>query len=196
MSLKQKIIAETRKLFSLKGYVATSINDILEACNISKGGLYNHFKSKEHLFNAVLEDARRIWRIRNMGGLEEIKSPVMKLIALINNYQNRYITDVGSFPGGCIFINLSIDLDDKIPHLAELVNRGFRGFKRLIYNLLIEAKQKNELKRNINIEEVCEIINAVLIGGAVSYSQEKSKQKLNKTISALENYIKSYMKQS
>jgi len=196
MSLKQKIIAETRKLFSLKGYVATSINDILEACNISKGGLYNHFKSKEHLFNAVLEDARRIWRIRNMGGLEEIKSPVMKLIALINNYQNRYITDVGSFPGGCIFINLSIDLDDKIPQLAELVNRGFRGFKRLIYNLLIEAKQKNELKRNINIEEVCEIINAVLIGGAVSYSQEKSKQKLNKTISALENYIKSYMKQS
>ncbi|MBW1798601.1 MAG: helix-turn-helix transcriptional regulator, partial [Deltaproteobacteria bacterium] len=57
MELKEKIIAETLKLFSLKGFLNTSIQDIMGTAHTSKGGLYNHFKSKEDLLSAVLEEA-------------------------------------------------------------------------------------------------------------------------------------------
>ena len=50
MILKEKIIHESLKLFSLKGFTSTSIQDILAAANTSKGGFYNHFSSKEDLF--------------------------------------------------------------------------------------------------------------------------------------------------
>jgi AcrR family transcriptional regulator len=50
MKLKEKIIHESLKLFSLKGFLGTSIHDILEAADTSKGGFYNHFSSKEDLF--------------------------------------------------------------------------------------------------------------------------------------------------
>ena len=50
MNLKEKIIHESLKLFSLKGFLGTSIHDILEAADTSKGGFYNHFASKEDLF--------------------------------------------------------------------------------------------------------------------------------------------------
>ena len=62
MTLRETIIHESLKLFSLKGYVGTSIHDILTAANTSKGGFYNHFTSKEDLFHAVLDMARKIWR--------------------------------------------------------------------------------------------------------------------------------------
>ncbi|MEJ2365372.1 MAG: TetR family transcriptional regulator, partial [Deltaproteobacteria bacterium] len=32
------------RLFSMKGFLSTSITDILEAADASKGGFYNHFK--------------------------------------------------------------------------------------------------------------------------------------------------------
>ncbi len=54
LDLREKIIQESLKLFSLKGFLSTSIHDVLEAAGTSKGGLYNHFMSKEDLFFAVL----------------------------------------------------------------------------------------------------------------------------------------------
>ncbi|MFC1489455.1 TetR/AcrR family transcriptional regulator, partial [Thermodesulfobacteriota bacterium] len=62
MNLKEKMIYESLKLFSLKGFLSTSIQDILTSANTSKGGFYNHFKSKEDLFFQVLNEARSIWR--------------------------------------------------------------------------------------------------------------------------------------
>ncbi|MEJ2069204.1 MAG: helix-turn-helix domain containing protein [Syntrophobacterales bacterium] len=41
MTLKEKIIHESLRQFSTKGYMSTSISDILEAVGTSKGGLYN-----------------------------------------------------------------------------------------------------------------------------------------------------------
>ena len=58
MTLKETIIHESLKLFSLKGFLSTSIHDILVAAETSKGGLYNHFRSKEDLFLAVLQEGR------------------------------------------------------------------------------------------------------------------------------------------
>lgn len=43
------------KLFSEKGYLATSIQDIASDCKISKGSFYKFFDSKEDLFIQVLD---------------------------------------------------------------------------------------------------------------------------------------------
>ena len=68
MILKEKIIQESLRQFSTKGYMSTSINDLLEAVGTSKGGLYNHFKSKEDLFftaliEAAISGARGLWSV-------------------------------------------------------------------------------------------------------------------------------------
>ena len=77
MLLKEKFILESLKLFSLKGFLSTSIDDILKAANSSKGGFYNHFKSKEDLFHHVLDEARGIWRDRNLYGLTRTATPLL-----------------------------------------------------------------------------------------------------------------------
>ena len=61
MHLRENIIHESMKLFSLKGYINTGINEIIDAVNSSKGGFYNHFTSKEELFHEVLAEAQKIW---------------------------------------------------------------------------------------------------------------------------------------
>ena len=51
----EKIIDTSTKLFIEKGYEQTSIQDILDALNLSKGGLYHHFKSKEEILEVVMQ---------------------------------------------------------------------------------------------------------------------------------------------
>ena len=48
--LEEKIIQSARKQFAKKGYSLTSMDEIAKSANVSKGGLYHHFPSKEELF--------------------------------------------------------------------------------------------------------------------------------------------------
>jgi len=43
------ILERTAQLFSCKGYFGSSLSDIMEATGLEKGGIYNHFTSKEQL---------------------------------------------------------------------------------------------------------------------------------------------------
>lgn len=52
---RQQILEAALKLFSHRGYGATSVRDIAEAAGLSKGNLYHHFPDKETIFRALLD---------------------------------------------------------------------------------------------------------------------------------------------
>ena len=58
---KQYILDTASKVFVEKGYKNVTMKDIVEACDISRGGLYLYFGSTEELLLAVLQkDAEEI----------------------------------------------------------------------------------------------------------------------------------------
>lgn len=198
MSIKESIIHEALKLFSLKGFSSTSITDILEATGSSKGGFYNHFKSKEDLFFAVLAHARQIWREKVLTGLDKVDLPLDKMCRLLENYRDLYLIDQENIPGGCIFINLAVELADKYPHLADGVNQGFAGFKTMINNLLNDAKKQGVVNADESTEALTEMVFASMLGASVMYSVDKSVEHLQRTIGAIIQYLHSqiYLKHS
>lgn len=53
---KKKYILETaRKVFMAKGFKKVTMKDIVEACDISRGGLYLYFESTSQIFLEVLK---------------------------------------------------------------------------------------------------------------------------------------------
>jgi AcrR family transcriptional regulator len=194
MNLKEKIIHESLKLFSLKGLLSTSIHDILEAADTSKGGFYNHFSSKEDLFFAVLDEARRIWREKNLAGLDAVESPTHKITTLLNNYKDRYLKDAENFPGGCVFIALSTELNNQRPHLSKEIEKGFIGLKGLIKRLLEQGKESGELGKGVNTDAVTEILFNGMLGASLSYGVNKSKDSLDKSIKSLIEYFEQLQK--
>jgi TetR/AcrR family transcriptional repressor of nem operon len=189
MTLKQKIIFEALRQFSTKGFLATSMADIIQAAGTSKGGLYNHFKSKEQLFFEALSQARKIWRDRNLAGVDQIQRPVDKLKHILANYKDRYLTDSDNFPGGCIFVNLTVELSDQRPHLAQAVNEGFSRFKNMLKRLLKEEQAAGRLKPGVDIDKEVEMLFSGLLGACVMYTADKSKQNLDRTINTLIEYV-------
>jgi TetR/AcrR family transcriptional repressor of nem operon len=189
MNLKEKIVHESLKLFSLKGFLSTSIHDILEASNTSKGGFYNHFASKEDLFFHVLDEARRIWREKNLSGLDEIEKPVEKITKLLENFRDKYLKNNENFPGGCIFITFSVELDDQRPHLSKEINKGFIGLKAMLKRLLDEGKELGELNNDVNTGAITEMLFAGMLGASVIYRVDKSTKSVDRSINSLIDYL-------
>ncbi len=191
MSLKENIIHESLRLFSLKGFLGTSLQDILSAAGTSKGGFYNHFRSKEDLFYHVIDEARQEWRTKNLSGLDEIDDPVSKIIKLLENYRDQYLVDSVHFPGGCLFITLSVELNDQRPHLSQEISKGFVGLKNLIQRMLEHGKEAGQLNNNLDSSTVTEILFAGMLGASVIFGIEKSAESLKQSINALISYTES-----
>jgi AcrR family transcriptional regulator len=51
-----KVLGAALDLFSTRGYGATSMRQIAEACELSTGNLYHHFGSKEAIFQRLIDD--------------------------------------------------------------------------------------------------------------------------------------------
>ncbi len=51
---KKYIVERARKVFMEKGFKAVTMKDIVEACEISRGGLYLYFQNTDELFEEVL----------------------------------------------------------------------------------------------------------------------------------------------
>lgn len=59
MTTKQKILSEALSLFSEKGYSAVFVGDIAEAVGIKAPSLYKHYKSKQAIFDAILDEMKQ-----------------------------------------------------------------------------------------------------------------------------------------
>lgn len=53
-NIQDLILNEAARVFARRGYAATSIGDIAEACNCSKSRLYHYFDSKEAILSDML----------------------------------------------------------------------------------------------------------------------------------------------
>ena len=189
--LKESIIHESLRLFSQKGYISTSISDILEMTGASKGGFYNHFECKEHLFFEVLSEAQCIWRERVLFGLDEEESPLERIKRLLLNYRNRYLKDVDNFPGGCVFTTFSVELDDQLPELCDAVKKGFSGLKSMLKSMLDEAVELGELNTHLDTMALTEMLFASMIGASVSFGVDKSANTVDGAINALVAFLDS-----
>jgi AcrR family transcriptional regulator len=57
MTTKEKILKESMRLFSIKGFDSVSIRCIADAVGVTNSALYKHFKSKQAIFDAIVEES-------------------------------------------------------------------------------------------------------------------------------------------
>jgi AcrR family transcriptional regulator len=51
---RQRILESAARLFSAKGFEATSIEDVMRECKLTRGGFYAHFRSKGALYQEAM----------------------------------------------------------------------------------------------------------------------------------------------
>ena len=53
---RQRIVESARGLFNRRGFTEVSIDEIMAGAGLTRGGFYNHFKSKEELYTETIHD--------------------------------------------------------------------------------------------------------------------------------------------
>lgn len=88
MRTRDKIIFESLKLFSSKGYDGVSMREIAAAVGIKGASIYNHFKGKEDIFNAIFEEMTK--RYENAAAIMKIPTE-QEATVYLNTDENQLI---------------------------------------------------------------------------------------------------------
>ncbi len=67
--VRQRLLEAAIELFARKGYAATSVQEIVAACGVTKPVLYYYFGSKEGLFAEIMQEALRLFEAAIAGAL-------------------------------------------------------------------------------------------------------------------------------
>lgn len=127
---KMKILLAALQLFSKKGFENTSMSDIAQAAEISKGLTYNYFSSKEELLEATLLFVlNKVTEVLHTGA--SIENPYQRLEFLIRTNFALVKKEPDFWK---MFIVLSLQLDKNSPSakiLKEYWNRLIENAKTI-----------------------------------------------------------------
>jgi len=99
---RERLLESAKRLFSQKGYYATSVEDIVESAGFSKGTFYFYFKSKEELFKSLVEEMH-LNIVKRLESFLERDLPLENALIeyakvfLEDIYQNRHIAQIFLF---------------------------------------------------------------------------------------------------
>jgi len=185
---RREIIQNAMQLFTLKGYNHTSINDLLAATNLTKGGLYGHFKSKEEIWNASYAGAVDLWKGIVFRGVHEIDDPLERIQRVIEQDLRDYVGG-RVFTGGCFFFNLLVELSGQAPEMSGQILRGFDAFSTLLAKWLTEARERSMVADGVNPREVADFLVVALNGATAIFSARMEPEILEGTIRQLRRHI-------
>ena len=91
---KNKIIETAMDLALKQGHVATSVDEVIEAAEITKGTFFYHFKSKKHLAVALIEKFSAVEMLileENMEKANKLsKDPLQQLLIFVGLIQELH----------------------------------------------------------------------------------------------------------
>lgn len=155
---KKKVASAARALFAQKGYKGTSIEDIVEATESSKGNIYYHFKSKEGLFLYLLEEWDLEWEQKWNEQQARYETSTEKLYAIVE----QSVMDDFSHPltkAADEFFNHEEKTNEVEKRMTVMIDRHLEFNKRLIQ----EGIDRGELEP-MQVEHLAIILESLFFG--------------------------------
>jgi TetR/AcrR family transcriptional repressor of nem operon len=115
---RDQILDAAARLIHLRGYHATSLDDVLKHSGVGKGNFYYYFKSKEDLGHAIIDRVVRLFAERVLDPV--FADPSADPIGQVHTFLDRVLDNQRrrNCVGGCPMGNLASELSD--------VHEGFR----------------------------------------------------------------------
>ncbi|WP_063565819.1 TetR/AcrR family transcriptional regulator [Paenibacillus sp. O199] len=162
---KEHIIRESAALFNTKGYTGASLSEIIERCGVRKGGIYNHFESKDEIALAAFDySVSQMLRFHSQA-LEGVTSSKDKLLAICGVYID--MMENNTLEGGCPLLNTAVESDDAHPLLKERAQHAMTNLLNELTQVLIQGMEQKEFRADIALEEVSSNIIAIIEGGVM-----------------------------
>lgn len=170
---KRELILEGAKNVILrKGFSATSMKDIIEECDISRGGLYFYFSSVKEIFVEILKTRKRTTEKLIEAFIEE-SANFSQLLDLYFDYQTERLLHIEK---SLLSALIEFGLYHKEPADISIIEDQYQGTRDILLKIMDFGAQKCEFRgeRELSAEQVLYVIEGMSIKAMTTGIEEKT----------------------
>lgn len=133
---KGRLLVAAARLFKNKGYERTTVRDLASEIGIQSGSLFHHYKSKEAILQAVMEETIALNMALMQDAIADVNNPRDKVLALIRCELQSILGDTGEAMSVLVYEWRSLKPDSQ-KHILALRD----AYEQLWLDTLEEARE-------------------------------------------------------
>jgi AcrR family transcriptional regulator len=184
---RERILERSALLFNRQGYFGASLADIMRETGLEKGGIYNHFTSKEQLALESFDYAYGLVQERVRQALAGKFNAIERLLAIVSVFQG--IVDDPPVAGGCPILNTAIEADDANEALRDRARNAMDGWRTTIHRIVNRGIERQQIRPGIDADEVASIFITTLEGAIMLSNLYKDPIHMQRAVNHIVQYI-------
>ncbi|MFC4798747.1 TetR/AcrR family transcriptional regulator [Neobacillus sp. GCM10023253] len=162
---RKEILDSAFVCFAQKGFLIATVDDIVQHSGISKGAIYNYFKSKDEIFLELMKASTEATYEKLTGELGTCTNSIDKIIHLFDMYLSpKDREDIGN-----IVVHDEFKLHaSRHPELLEKLNqRRHEYFIQLFSQIIKEGQHSGEIKKDLKPEIYANVFWSMIDGAMI-----------------------------
>ena len=188
---RDKILAESKALIFENGFSGTSIDQILEKSGITKGAFFYHFKTKNALALALMEEFA-LEDIHHMNETLQITEhlkgdPLKRLLQFFQEFIEMMseLTE----PPACLYASYSYEPKQFSQDILHLISDTLLAWRRTMKKLIEDVLVDYDMKIEVDIDSLADHTVVIFEGGYVVSRALNGPDITAKQLKHLKNYF-------
>jgi TetR/AcrR family transcriptional repressor of nem operon len=187
---KEKLLDAAQSLMLVKGFTATTVDEICETAGLTKGSFFHYFESKDDLGRTVLDRfVSSRWQAIQQGPFREKRDPLQRLYGCLD-----FMIEMSKHPaapGSCLLGNFAQELSATHPQIRSQCAAHFARWSEAFKRDLDEAKRTYAPRSSIDTQSLAEHFIAVLQGALILDKAKQERGQVEAHIRHFQRYLKS-----
>ncbi len=190
---REHILATAESIILQRGYSVTSIEKIIGAAGITKGGFFYHFDGKNDLAkNLILRYLEN--DVTFFSGLADRASsltedPLQQLLLFLK-LMAEAMEDLPDTHPGCLVASFTYEAQQFDDEIRELNAQGVLSWRHIFLEHFEKVEKKYPMKIEKPLEELADMLSSVIEGGIIMSKVLNDRKILPDQILQYRNYIR------
>ncbi len=176
-----KILETALGLFHRGSFTATSVNQIVAEAGITKGALFHHFKGKNELGYAVIDELLGAKILEHwVKPLADTADPISDIVAVIQGFSKEFDEDPESVTCGCPLNNMSQELSTVDEVFREKFGAIYSQWETAIENAIRAGIEAGKVRKDVDPASFASMFVALLEGSIGMLKVSRSREHMDR----------------
>lgn len=166
----KETLSKAMEAFWARGFVATSMQDLVDTMGINRASIYSTYGDKRALFMQALTHYDETYRRALLNQIRTENTPRNAILALFEGVVHE--TLINGNRTGCLLVNTALELSPHDKEIAEVVSQAMTETEEFLRELIEEAQERGEISTSIDpVETGRRLTNLILALRVLSRSR-------------------------
>ena len=185
---ENEVLSKAVNLFWLKGYNATSMQDLVDELGISRSSLYDTYGDKHTLYLKALESYQAAGSVNFNNIVSNAPSAKTALKNLLEYILSNLVND--ACQRGCFLVNAELEVAPQDAEVSKMICENYRQLEEVFYTTIKKGQDSGEISNSQDARALARFVSTTVKGMQVTSRSIKDKAVFDDVISLTLSVLK------